>query len=212
MRRRGSRDAFVPSTGGSTSDGARGRFPDPSVFGGIVDRNIEALVRRREQAEREAGNEARLAGAVTRFTGSMRFVYLHLAIFGGWIVWNLGVLGVPEFDESFVVLAMVASVEAIFLSTFVLISQNRMQAQSDERADLNVQISLLAEHEVTRVTTLVTAIARAMGLPEADDPELEQLQQDVRPEAVLDALNEREGVGERGAGGRRDDAGSPRPT
>ena len=71
-------------------------------------------------------------------------------LFGFWIVANLDwVPGVPAWDPSFVVLAMAASVEAIFLSTFVLISQNRMAA--DKRADLDLQVSLLAEHEVTRL-------------------------------------------------------------
>ena len=80
----------------------------------------------------------------------MRFVYLHLALFGGWIIVNLGLIpGLRPFDPSFVVLAMVASVEAIFLSTFVLISQNRMAAAADRRADLDLQVSLLAEHEIT---------------------------------------------------------------
>jgi uncharacterized membrane protein len=75
--------------------------------------------------------------------------------FGLWIVANLGwIPGVPKWDESFVVLAMWASVEAIFLSTFVLIGQNRMQAAADNRADLDLQISLLAEHEVTKLTTV----------------------------------------------------------
>jgi uncharacterized membrane protein len=158
------------------------------VFAQVVDRNITALLERRRQADREAGASERIAGTITRFTGSMAFVVIHLVLFGTWIVWNLGVLGLPEFDESFVVLAMVASVEAIFLSTFVLISQNRMTAQADERDDLNLQISLLSEHEVTRLVALVSAIADAMGLSEASDPEIQQLVEDVRPEQVLDAI------------------------
>lgn len=58
-------------------------------------------------------------------------------------------------DPTFVVLGMVASVEAIFLSTFVRVSQNRMAAQADKRADLDLQISLLTEHELTKVAELV---------------------------------------------------------
>ena len=72
-----------------------------------------------------------------------------------WIFINLGwIPGMPRFDPSFVILAMVASVEAIFLSTFVLISQNRMQFLSEKRAELSLHISLLAEHEVTRSSRL----------------------------------------------------------
>ena len=74
----------------------------------------------------------------------MRFVMIHALLFGAWIVWNLGwIPGLPPFDPTFVVLAMVASVEAIFLSTFVLITQNRMAAMADKRADLDLQVSLL---------------------------------------------------------------------
>ena len=119
----------------------------------------------------------------------MLFVYIHLAIFGFWIVANLGwIPGVPQWDESFVVLAMWASVEAIFLSTFVLISQNRMQAAADKRADLDLQISLLAEHEVTKMAAMVAAMAKRMGVTTEVDDELDEITQDVVPEAVLDEI------------------------
>jgi uncharacterized membrane protein len=111
-------------------------YPPPQSRGlsPVLERNIRALQRRRQREEKEATAEDRVAEAITRFTGSMRFVYLHLALFGFWILANLGwVPGVPVWDPSFVVLAMVASVEAIFLSTFVLISQNRMAAAADKR-------------------------------------------------------------------------------
>ena len=83
---------------------------------------------------------------------------------------------------------MWASVEAIFLSTFVLISQNRMQAAADKRADLDLQISLLAEHEVTKLVTLVSALADRMGVRTEVDQELDEITQDVAPEAVLDEI------------------------
>jgi uncharacterized membrane protein len=154
-----------------------------------LERNIQALQVRRQREEVQATLEERIAAAITRFTGSMRFVYLHLAFFGFWIVANLGwVPGVPSWDPSFVVLAMMASVEAIFLSTFVLISQNRMSAAADKRADLDLQISLLAEHEVTKLVTLVSAIADHMGVETRIDAELDEIKRDVAPEAVLDEL------------------------
>jgi uncharacterized membrane protein len=83
---------------------------------------------------------------------------------------------------------MWASVEAIFLSTFVLISQNRMQAAADKRADLDLQISLLAEHELTKMATQVAAIAERMGVKTEVDEELDEITQDVAPEAVLDEI------------------------
>lgn len=159
-----------------------------AAMAGVVDRNIEALLERRRAQAKERSTQERVAGAITGFTGSMTFVYIHLVVFGTWILWNVGVLGLPPFDESLVVLAMVASVEAIFLSTFVLISQNRMTAQADERAELDLQVGLLTEHEVTRLVTMVAAIARALDLEEAHDPEIPELEEDIRPEQVMDAL------------------------
>jgi uncharacterized membrane protein len=165
--------------------------PQPPGLSSVLERNIRSLQERRQREEAQATLQEQMADAITRFTGSMPFVYLHLAIFGFWIVANLGwIPGVPAWDPSFVVLAMVASVEAIFLSTFVLISQNRMSATQDKRADLDLQISLLAEHEITKLVTLVSAIADRMGVKTEVDPELEEITQDVAPEAVLDEIDE----------------------
>src|SRR3954464_8654795 len=144
-----------PHPGHRVRDRVTAPSPKPSGLSSVLERNIHALNKRRQREETEATAQEKLAEAITRFTGSMLFVYIHLAIFGFWIVANLGwIPGVPEWDESFVVLAMVASVEAIFLSTFVLITQNRMAAAADKRADLDLQISLLTEHELTKMATL----------------------------------------------------------
>jgi uncharacterized membrane protein len=161
----------------------------PPGLGPVLQRNIAALQQRRQREQADATAEERIAEAITRFTGSMIFVYLHLAFFGFWIAANLGwVPSVPTWDESLVVLAMIASVEAIFLSTFVLISQNRMSAAADARADLDLQISLLAEHEVTKLVTLVSAIAERLDVRSEVDPELREIKQDVAPDAVLDEI------------------------
>jgi uncharacterized membrane protein len=151
--------------------------PPPTGLSSVLDRNIHALNERRRREEAEATAQEKLAQAITRFAGSMLFAYIHLAFFGFWIVANLGwIPGVPKWDESLVVLAMWASVEAIFLSTFVLISQNRMQAAADKRADLDLQISLLAEHEVTKLVTIVSALAERMGVQTEVDDEVEETQ------------------------------------
>lgn len=152
---------------------------------GTLRRNIDTLTARRARDRRNAPFADRLADTITGFAGSMTFVAIHAAVFGGWITWNLWFE--PKFDPSFVVLAMVASVEAIFLSTFVLISQNRTAALADERADLDLHINLLAEHELSRLATLVAQIADRLDVP-ADDPALQEIQQDVSPHRVLDAI------------------------
>ena len=160
--------------------------------------NIDALTARQRAEERAAPFSDRVADRITSFTGSMTFVVLHLVVFGLWIAINLGAIpGVARFDESFVVLAMVASVEAIFLSTFVLISQNRMAKAADRRADLDLHVGLLAEHELTELAALVKRIAEKLDVPAAD-PQLREIEKDVEPVQVLDALDERrraEGLG-----------------
>ncbi|MDQ3292176.1 MAG: DUF1003 domain-containing protein [Bacteroidota bacterium] len=158
----------------------------------IVERNIKALLDRRRQDAQNKSWQDKIADAVTKFTGSMKFVIIHLILFGGWILWNAKIFPVKPFDPSFVVLAMFASVEAIFLSTFVLISQNRMAALADKRADLDLQVSLLSEHEITRLITLVTQMARKMDIKESHDPEISELAQNVHPEKVLDTIEENE--------------------
>jgi uncharacterized membrane protein len=156
-------------------------------------RNIDALRRRREEEDAHANFDERLASVITRFAGSMRFVYAHALIYGSWIVLNLGwIPGVRPWDPTFVILAMVASVEAIFLSTFILITQNRMAVAADRRAELDVQISLLAEAEITKLVELVSQIAERMNVPGAEEEEVEEMKRRVAPEAVLDAIEESE--------------------
>ena len=161
-------------------------------FSRVLARNIDALLESRRAQERRKSTQNRISDAITHFTGSLRFVYIHAAVFGAWIVWNLGLIpGLHLFDPSFVVLAMVASVEAIFLSTFVLISQNRMQAQAEMRAELDLQVSLLAEHEVTQLMALLDAVARRLGVQVPDEREIQEAKQDVNPIDVLQAIEDR---------------------
>jgi uncharacterized membrane protein len=164
----------------------------PQDLAYVVERNIKALLELRQQDENEKSTQERVADFITRFAGSMSFVYLHLVIFGLWVVTNLGWLPIKKFDPSFVVLAMFASVEAIFLSTFVLISQNRMQQVADKRADLDLHVSLLAEHEITRLITLVRAMATQMGVEEVHAPELTELEKDIHPERVMSEIKDKE--------------------
>lgn len=87
------------------------------------------------------------ADRVTTFAGSLNFVYLHSVWFGIWIVINIGLLGSAlVFDKyPFGLLTMIVSLEAIFLSTFVMVSQNRQAARSDIRAQLDFETNLRAE-------------------------------------------------------------------
>jgi uncharacterized membrane protein len=89
----------------------------------------------------------RTADGITNFAGSMRFVYLHVAWFLVWIGLNIGLAGIKhEFDKfPFGLLTMIVSLEAIFLSTFVMISQNRQAARTDLRSQLDFENNIRAE-------------------------------------------------------------------
>lgn len=163
--------------------------PTPPGLTSVLDRNINRMQERRAKEERQATLSARMSDAITSFAGSMTFVVIHAVAYGTWIAINVGIIPrLKPFDPSFVMLAMEASVEAIFLSTFVLISQNRMMGAAAKQSDLDLQINLLAEHELTRLVTLVDAMARKMGVGVPEEAELAEIKRDVSPEAVLDGL------------------------
>jgi uncharacterized membrane protein len=128
--------------------------------------NIQQLVDRQKETDRRRTFQIRVADAITRFTGSLAFVWLHVAWIGGWVVVNLGLVpGLTPFDPfPFALLTMVGSLEAIFLSTFVLISQNRMQAAADRRAELDLHISLLAEREASTILLKLARIEERLGI------------------------------------------------
>lgn len=185
--------------GGTKTASSPTRSAVPRELGPTLERNITVLEERRRQEEGRASWSDRLAAAVTRFAGSMTFVWIHGVVFGFWALANLGwVPGVGPWDPTFVILATIASVEAIFLSTFVLISQNRMAAAADMRADLNLQVSLLTEHEITRMADVLARLAERLEVSGAG-ADLQEVRRDVAPEAVLDRLATADDEGNRGS-------------
>ena len=151
----------------------------------IIERNIVKLTNLRRKAERQRGIQGKVADAITDFSGSLLFVYFHVAWFGLWILANTGWLGFPPFDPfPYGLLTMIVSLEAIFLSSFVLISQNRLSAEANRRDDLDLQIGLLAEHEMTHVLKMLDEIRQHLGIAQ-HDREVQQLKKDIRPEDVL---------------------------
>ena len=157
----------------------------------VLARNIAAQQARRAREQNAASWQHKLADVITGFAGSMPFLWLHLLIVVFWTLANLGLLPrVPRFDPQFMILATTASVEAIFLSTFVLISQNRAAEADSRRADLDLHINLLAEHEVTRLIALTKAVAHKLGVEEAHDPDLDEISRDISPETVVEGMQE----------------------
>lgn len=158
----------------------------------VVERNMDAIDAHRQESEAAKGIHEHIADKITDFSGSMTFVYLHVVIFMFWIGVNLDLSPIPKFDPyPFGMLTTIVSLEAIFLSTFVLVSQNRQAEIADRRAELDLQINLLTEYEVTRILTLVDRLATDAGISDCKDSELQELEKDVAPEAVLKNLEDR---------------------
>ncbi len=157
--------------------------PAPSK---VIERNIRTIIRLRLKTSRERSVQDRAADAITSFSGSMVFVYLHIAWFSIWVLLNTGRFGVHPFDPfPYGLLTLVVSLEAIFLSALVLITQNRLSDEGEHRADLDLHIGLLAEHELTRVLQMLDAIQDKLGVANHAASELADLEMETRPEDVL---------------------------
>jgi uncharacterized membrane protein len=160
----------------------------------VVERNIGTILKMRMVEEDQKTLQDRIADVITTFSGDMKFVYLHALLFGAWMVVNTGKVGIHPWDPyPYNLLTMAVSLEAIFLSTFVLVSQNRMGAAADKRADLDLQINLLAEHEITRLLRMTAAIGAHLGIDLSDhESDLDQLEKEVTPDEVLAEIASRE--------------------
>jgi uncharacterized membrane protein len=159
---------------------------DNPLLSNVIERNIRTILRLRTKAASERGISGRIADAITKFSGRMVFVYVHILWFMVWILLNTGRFGVQQFDPfPYGLLTMVVSLEAIFLSTFVLISQNRMGEESERRADLDLHIGLLTEHELTRVLQMLDAIQEKLAIVDHAYSELADLEMETKPEDVL---------------------------
>ena len=152
--------------------------------------NVEAIVRLEEEALRERTRGERLSDAVTLFIGSTKAVVLHLAIFACWVIANVNLIpGLKPFDPfPFGILTLIFSGEGVFLAIFILISQNSMTRQVNRRAHLDLQISMLAEQELTLILRLQQRLCRHLGLePEEVAAELQQM---VRPTDVEELVSQ----------------------
>jgi uncharacterized membrane protein len=124
--------------------------------------NLDAIKSWEQAALHERSRSERLSDEITRFAGGGRVLFLHAVWFSVWLLVNLRMVpGVRAFDPfPFPLLTTLVSLEAIFLSLFVLASQNRLSHQADKRAHLDLQIDLLAEREMTIVLRLLQDIAK----------------------------------------------------
>ena len=134
----------------------------------------------------------RIGDRLLPILGNWGFALLHAIGFTAWICVNRGLVpGVPIFDPyPFNFLTMAVSLEAIFITIAVLNSQNRMARQSDRRAQLDLQINLLAEQESTATLELLQRIAERLGVPLAD-PAPAELAEQTNVEDLVEKLDEK---------------------
>jgi uncharacterized membrane protein len=159
---------------------------DNPALSKVIERNIRTIIHLRTKAARERSLQGRIADVITSFSGRMVFAYVHIVWFGIWILLNTGRFGLLPFDPfPYGLLTMIVSLEAIFLSTFVLISQNRMSEETERRADLDLHIGLLTEHELTRVLQMLDAIQDKLDIVDHHESELADLEMETKPEDVL---------------------------
>jgi len=161
---------------------------DNPALSNIVQKNIRKIIHVRRKAALEQSRQDRIANSMTSFSGSMGFFYVHLIWFFLWFLLNTGHLGITPFDPyPYGFLTMVVSLEAIFLATFVLISQNLLAKGAEHLADLGLHTSLLTEHELTRVLQMLRAIQNKIGINNDEDSNLADadLEMETKPEDVL---------------------------
>ena len=168
---------------------------DNPALSKVIERNIRTILHLRAKAAHERSLQGRIADIITSFSGRMIFVYVHILWFGIWIILNTGRFGVQPFDPfPYGLLTMVVSLEAIFLATFVIISQNRLGEETERRADLDLHIGLLTEHELTRVLQMLDAIQDKLGIVDHENSELADLEMETRPEDVLAEIHRLQAV------------------
>ena len=127
----------------------------------------------------------RFVDRLNSVAGSTPFLMVHVVWFAIWILWNTGLLGLRKFDPyPFGFLTMVVSLEAIFLSIFVLMAQGRESHIAELREEITLQVNLRMEEEVTKTLQLVAGLYTRLGHRIGDDPELRAMLQPLDAEEI----------------------------
>jgi len=158
----------------------------------LTERNVTVIRELEEAAKEERTRTDRFAEAIANFCGSMTFVWVHVVWFGIWILINV-IPRLPHIDPfPFTFLTLVVSLEAIFLSTFILISQNHDSKISERRNHLDLQINLLSEQENTQMLVMLRAIAEKVGANLSRDDQVEALSEETEPQRLVKQIKARE--------------------
>jgi len=167
----------------------------------IVRRNIHAIADLQDKSAQAKSLQERMADRITASSGTMGFVYLHLIWFSVWIILNIGIINfrpLTGFDPfPFGLLTMIVSLEAIFLSTFVLITQNRQAKISERRSELDLQVNLLAEQKTAKIIELLDHLIGKLNEMNnsfflSRDDEVSTLEVSPKPEEMMEDIKDSE--------------------
>jgi len=172
------------------SHDARADYRKAETGQDVTRQNVEAMRQLEQAAMARRTGADRIAAAIARFCGSITFVWIHVALFACWIGYNALPWFHPFDPYPFTFLTLVVSLEAIFLSTFILISQNYDMRVAERRNQLDLQINLLAEQENTKTLQILERIARKVGAHIGDDPQVRALEEATRPDALVEQIEE----------------------
>ncbi len=157
-----------------------------------VQKNIETILKLEKETLQKLSTVEQIADKITAIAGSTPFIILHVIWFGGWIFINSKVISeITPFDPfPFSFLTLIVSLEAIFLTLLVLMSQNRMTKEADKRAHLDLQINMLDEQETTLILRMVQKITKHLGLEEEIDNSIKDLSEITDIDSVAKKIDE----------------------
>ena len=178
-----------------------GHYPGAETEADVTRENVRAMRELEQAAMARRTGADRVAAAIARFCGSITFVWIHVALFAAWIGYNVLPWFKPFDPYPFTFLTLIVSLEAIFLSTFILISQNYDMRVSERRNQLDLQINLLAEQENTKALLMLERIAKKVGAHLGDDPQARALEEATRTDTLVEQIEE----------AYREQAGKPQP-
>lgn len=159
-------------------------------FDRLVKENVETIRKIESAAEEARTTGDAVADAIARFCGSTLFIWVHLVLIGGWLLVNVLLPRGERFDpQPFGALNLTVSIEAIFLSTFILISQTRQQRLGERRNHLDLQINLLAEQEASQMLRMMQQVMDHLGV-KMETGQVEALQQATDPERMIEQIEQ----------------------
>jgi uncharacterized membrane protein len=155
--------------------------------------HIDSIARQEHEFFEQRTLSERVSDRIAGFAGSMFFVLIHVLLVLAWVLINAKRASwIPRFDPyPFSLLGMIVAVEAVVLSSFILMRQNRMAKRGERRDHLNLQVDLIAEKEITKLLQMVQAICEHMGLTHiAEDKEVEEFSRETSVDTLAQRLED----------------------